>query len=210
MINIAKLKQEQLKLAGKVSLVDNFPKIQYLGGVDHSYSGEKIISVIVVWDVKTEKVVEWKYNVEEVKMPYIPGYLSYRETPSSVKAFELLDKRPDILLVDGNGILHPRKIGIASHLGLLLDMPTIGITKNLLCGELREDTVYIDKEAVGKLIHTKEKANPIFVSPGHKISLHSAIEIAKKCLKDHKLPEPLYQAHKIANHVKKKMKETTP
>jgi deoxyribonuclease V len=207
MVDIGKLKQEQLKLAEKVIITDSFKKIETVGGCDLAYiDNTKVVSAIVVLDYKTLKVIEKKYAIIDTPIPYIPSFLSYRDAPAIVEAFNKLDHKPDILLCDCNGILHPRRIGCASHVGILLDQVTIGVAKNLLCGELKEDTVIVDKEVRAVTIKTKDFAKPIFISPGHKISLKTSVEIVKKCLKGHKLPEPLHQAHKYATKLKRELR----
>lgn len=206
-LDIEKLKQEQRKLAQKVILKDEIPALTTLGGTDQTVTGNTIISEVIVLEYKTGNIIEKKYTTQKVTMPYTPGLRAYRELPAIIETYNKLEHKPDVLLVDGNGILHPRKCGLASHLGIVLDIPTIGIATSLLCGNVIGDTVYIDKEAVGKVLVTKEKAKPIYVSPGHHVSLMRTLEIVKSCLKEHKLPEPLHIAHKLANKIKHKILE---
>ncbi|MBT6519554.1 endonuclease V [Candidatus Woesearchaeota archaeon] len=207
MLKKRELKKEQEKFAKKVITTDNFDDIKLIAGVDQAFIDDKIISGIVVLDIKTMEIVDKKYAVVETEIPYIPGYMAYREAPAVVEAFHKLTKKPDLLVIDGNGILHPRRIGMATHIGILLDTPTIGVTKSQSIGELKEDTVYVEKEARAKKIATKEHANPIFISPGHKISLKTSIEIIKDMMKGHKLPEPLHIAHSYSNKIKKKLQK---
>ncbi len=209
MININKLKEEQERLAGKIIYTDQFEKIEKIAGIDFIYTNEDIICSIVVIDFKTLKVIESTYDVQKQNFPYIPGFLDYRIAPVTQKAFEKLKNRPNIAMVSANGIMHPRKFGAASSLGLFLDVPTIGVAKKKLCGNEVGDSVYIDKEVVGKTIETKDKAKPIFVSQGHRISLKTMMEIVKEMMKGHKLPEPLYLAHKYGNKVKMRLAAKT-
>lgn len=140
--------------------------------------------------------------------PYIPGFLSFREIPILVQAFERLMPKPDLIYVDGQGISHPRGLGIAAHLGVLLDIPTIGVAKSVLVGKpagtlgtLPGDTVelvYQDR-TVGLMLRTKKGANPIIVSIGHKISLQTALNLVLESLKGYRLPEPTRLAHIAAN-----------
>ncbi len=201
-----KLIEEQIRLAKKVELKDGFDKLELLGGVDQAYVGDKIISCAVVVNADSLKLVDKACTISYPPMPYVPGFLSYREGPIIVETISKLNERPDVLFVDGNGILHPRRFGIASHVGLLLDIPTIGVAKKLLTGEVRGDTVYLDKEAVAKVLATKEHAKPIYVSPGHKVSLRTALELSRKTLTGYKLPYPLHLAHKFATKMKRKQK----
>ncbi len=210
MIDTTKLKEEQLKLARKVVLKDGFEKISLIAGSDQAYYMDKIISAIAVLNYEDLKLVELKYTVQEVKFPYIPTYLSYRESPAIVETYHKLDNQPDIILVDGNGILHPRKIGLASHLGLLLDKPTIGVAKTLLLGEEKDGKIFVDGEPRAFVLKTKEFANPLFVSPGHMVSMKKSLNIVTHCLKGSKLPEPLKIAHNYANKIKRKLKEESP
>ncbi|MBS3121810.1 endonuclease V [Candidatus Woesearchaeota archaeon] len=207
MLDLKKLKEEQLKLAKKIVLTDSFETIKKIAGVDYIYTDKDIICAIVVIDYKTLQIIESKYSAEPMSIPYIPGFLSYRIAPVTLKTIEKLVNRPDLLMIAGNGIMHPRQIGAASAIGLFIDLPTIGIAKKRLCGEEKGDTVYLGKDVIGKKLETRDKAKPIYVSQGHKISLTSTIEITKNMLKGHKLPEPLYFAHRYGNKIKSKLKE---
>ncbi len=201
------LKEEQAKLAKKVIRTDDFESINTIAGCDISYSYDKAIYSICVMDYPSFELKEIKFKAAKPDFPYLPTYLGYRETPGLVELYSELETEPDLILVAGNGILHPRSLGLASHLGLLLDKPTIGVSKKQLCGEINGEEILKDKEIVGKIFHTKENAKNIFVSQGHRISLKTSIEIIKKCLTGHKMPEPLHQAHKYASKNKKKLKK---
>ncbi|MBN2457595.1 endonuclease V [Candidatus Woesearchaeota archaeon] len=207
MVDLTKLKDEQRRLARKVDLIDGFSKLDTVAGCDIAYTDDKVISVIVVCDIGSMKVREAKHSVMDIRFPYIAGFLSYREAVPTVETYHKLELDPDVMIIEGNGILHPRKMGLASHVGLLTDKPTIGVSKKLLCGTPEKNTVYIGKEAVGKVLDTKEKAKPIYLSPGHKVSLKSSLSVVKSCLKEHKLPEPLHLAHKYAMKIKRNLKK---
>ena len=208
-MDIRKLEEEQIKLAKKVIVKDDFEKTERIAGVDQAFANGNVISGIVVCSYKDLNLIEKKYAVVKAKFPYISGFLSYRESPAIIEAFNQLENKPDILIVDGNGILHPRRIGMASHLGILLDIPTIGVAKRLIAGEVREGTVYIEKEARGYELATREHSKPLYVSPGYKVSLKTSLEIVKKCIKfPHKLPEPLYLAHRYANKIKENLEKS--
>jgi deoxyribonuclease V len=207
-MNIQELKKEQLRLAKKVVTKDDYDEINFVGGCDQAYIDKRVISAVVVLDYKTLEVVEKKYAVAEAPVQYIPGFLSYRESPAVVEAVSKLQQKPDIMIVDANGILHPRKIGMASHLGILLDMPTIGIAKKLLLGEEKDGKVMVEGEKRAIAMKTKEHAKPIYVSIGHRVSLRTAETVVKKCMVEkHKLPEPLHEAHKYSNKVRARMLE---
>ena len=208
-MDIRKLEEEQIKLAKKVIVKDDFEKTERIAGVDQAFADGNVISGIVVCSYKDLNLIEKKYAVVKAKFPYLSGFLSYRESPAIIEAFNQLENKPDILIVDGNGILHPRRIGMASHLGILLDIPTIGVAKRLIAGEVREGTVYIEKEARGYELATREHSKPLYISPGYKVSLKTSLEIVKKCIKfPHKLPEPLYLAHRYANKIKENLEKS--
>ncbi|MBW2995458.1 endonuclease V, partial [Candidatus Woesearchaeota archaeon] len=203
-----KLKKEQLELASKIVTIDSFKKAKLIGGVDVAYVDSKAVCSIVICD-SNMNVIESQTAVGEVAIPYMPGYLFYREGPIIIETYQKIENKPDVLLCGFHGILHPRRIGAASQLGLVLDVPTIGVAKNIFCGKLKGDTVIIDKEAIGTRFVTKEHAKPIFISPGHKISLKKSIEIVKNCLRmPHKLPEPLHLAHQNSNKEKKTLTDS--
>ncbi len=200
-----KLKEEQIKIAKKVVSSDDFDKIETVAGCDQAFTNDKIFSVIVVCDAKSLEVIEKSYHVMDVPMKYVPGYLAFRELPSSIEAFNKLENKPDVMIVAGNGILHPRRVGFASHLGILTDTPTIGIAKKQLCGEMRDGAIIVDKEVRANLIQTKEHGRPLIISLGHRISLQKSVELVKSLVKvPHKLPEPLHLAHRYASEIKEK------
>src|SRR3989344_2108963 len=176
-IDIKRLKDEQLKLSKKVIVKDVSIEISKIGGCDQTYAKGKVICVITVLSYPDLKLVEKKYTIKDVEIPYLMGYLFYSEGPAIIETYNKLENKPDLLMVDGSGILHPRRIGIASHLGLVLDVATIGVIKSLICGELKNDRVYVNGELRGQLILTKASSNPIFVSAGHKISLKTAVKL---------------------------------
>ncbi len=156
---------------------------------------------LIVKDRNIDKFKKFSVKIP-VNFPYIPTYLSFREFPIIEKVINDainagIEKSQILLMVDGNGILHPGGIGIASHIGVSLDIATIGIAKSLLCGEIKDDNVFINSRLVGK------KIKKIYVSPGHKISLETAVEIVKKFLK-YNVPEPIRMAHIYANEMKNK------
>lgn len=207
-MNLSKLKKEQIKLSKKIMLNDSIKinKIKIIGGCDQAFYKDKIISAIIIFKFPSLEIIEKKYSIIKESFPYIPGYLSYREVPPIIKTYRKLKNKPDILLCDFNGILHPRKIGAASHLGVLLNICTIGVAKSLLCGEVKKSYVYLDKEKVGYELK-RENFKPIYISPGNKISLESSVKIVKGLIKENKLPEPLRLAHLYANEIRKKIKK---
>ena len=207
MIDTGKLRAKQIEIIKKLSLKDEFKKIERIVGFDQAFLNDKIISAAVVCDYNSLEIIEKKYVVEEVKIPYIPGFLSFREGPAITKAYRKLKTKPDIVMIDGNGILHPIKAGLATHVGIILNTPTIGVAKSLLLGVVKNRRVYVDGEVRGYELYTKKGCKPIYVSPGHKISLKTSVKVVKDCVRGHKLPEPLRLAHLYANEVKSILKK---
>lgn len=202
-MNLHALKSEQLELARKIVVKNDFKKIDTIGACDQVFYSNKVLSVVVVCD-KDMKVVEQKHAILDVKMPYTSGFQFYREGPAVMEAFSQLAKKPSVLMVEANGILHPLRIGMASQLGLVLDVPTIGVAKILLCGEVEDGMVLVNKEIRGAQLKTREFSKPIFISPGHRISLETSAELVKESMRDpHKLPEQLHIAHKTSNKMRK-------
>ena len=204
-------KAEQLKLAKRVVTKNQFSEVKLIAGTDQTVVDKYLIAVISVLTYPKLEDVEKKYAIVQQTVPYTPGYTFYQEGPAILEAYQKLEKKPDMLMIKGNGILHPRRIGIASHLGLILDLPTIGIAKAILCGELKNDTVYVGGEPRAKLLVTKKVSNPIFISPGHRIDLATALELAQNCVVlPHKMPEPIASAHKLIIKLRKFQKDKQP
>lgn len=144
-----------------------------------------------------------------IAFPYIPGLLSFREIPMLLEAWKGLAIKPDVVVVDGVGIAHPRRMGIATHLGLLLNIPTIGCAKGVLIGRYREPNNEAGSEAslmhpktgeiIGTVLRTKQNVKPVFISPGHLITLEESVAIVKQCVLKHRLPEPTRRAHIVVN-----------
>ena len=193
------LKKEQLKLAQKVVLKDNFTKIKTIGGTACLPLGNKLLAVIVVCEYPSMKVLEKQSYLLSDPLNYIPGFLAYREMPALIEAYNKLEQEPDLLIVNGQGIAHQRKLGLASHLGLALNKATIGVTKNHLLGKIENGKIIYHNQIVGFEIKTKEHANPVYVSPGHLASLGSTLKLVSEMIKPpHKMPEPLHIARKLA------------
>lgn len=204
-MDINKLKEDQIRLSKKIILKDDFEKIEKIAGCDIAQKGDGLAAAIVVCDYKTLQVLEKQYAIATATMPYIPEFLGFRECPALIECYSKLTIEPDILIFDGNGILHPRRFGAASQLGLSMDKPTIGVAKSLLCGEVKDDEIFLDGKKSGFELKTKEFSKPIYVSPGHKITLKTAVEIVKALIRPpHKLPEPLHLAHRYAEEMKEK------
>jgi deoxyribonuclease V len=205
MIDFEKLKKEQMKLSEQVELHDAFKKVVTVAGIDQTYVGGEVISCAIVCSYKDMKVIEKKIAVVKTSVPYKPGYLAYREMPAMIEAFNKLENVPDVILVDGPGIAHPRKLGLASHFGLVIGKPTIGVAKNLVVGRVEKGKIYVETELRGFELKTKEHATAIYVSPGHLVSPGTALKVVRESVRlPHKLPEPLHLAHKAARSEMKK------
>jgi len=163
--------------------------------------------VVVILHYPKMNVVEVARVGEKIKFPYVPGLLSFREIPLLAKAFETLRSKPDLVIVDGQGMAHPRRFGLASHLGLLLDLPTIGCAKSRLCGEhmLVGDKAgsYAEltdhRQVIGSVVRTKIGTKPVYVSVGNKIGLAGAVDWVLRCCRGYRIPEPTRLAHQAAS-----------
>ncbi|MFC1852331.1 deoxyribonuclease V [candidate division CSSED10-310 bacterium] len=186
--------------------------ISIVCGCDVSYrtnNGQIIGQAAVInWEIRERVVLEQKLAVQEVVFPYIPGLLSFREIPPLLSALDALEETPHILLVDGQGIAHPRRFGLASHLGLVLQKPTIGCAKSKLIGTYNEparqkgsmEPLFHKNEQIGTVVRSRDKKKPLFVSPGHLIDHGSAVAIILKTLGKYRLPEPLRLAHHFSRN----------
>jgi len=198
----------QRKLAGQVSRTGEVAAPHFIAGVDISVQKAQglAIGAVVVLNYPELRLVETKVVNGELGFPYIPGLLSFRESPLTLAACEMLAVTPDLILVDGQGIAHPRRMGLASHLGLFLDTPTIGCAKSLLCGSHEMPGVepgsyaeVVDRgEIIGAALRTRLRVKPIYVSIGHKVDLQTAIYWVMKCCRGYRLPEPTRLAHLAA------------
>ena len=198
----------QRELAARVSRDSEINKPRLIAGVDISvsYARSMATSAVVVMDYPALELVEMKTANGKLDFPYIPGLLSFRESPLALATFERLTATPDLILVDGQGIAHPRRLGLASHLGLLLDAPAIGCAKSRLCGSYEEPGVipgsYTDLvdngEVIGAVLRTKTATKPLYVSIGHKVDLEAAVDWVLACCKGYRIPEPLRLAHLAA------------
>jgi len=202
----------QKLVSEKVLIEDDYTYLKFIGGVDQAFINDRIISLIVVLEYDSLEVVDRSFSVQAVNYPYIPTFLSFREGPAIISAFKELKTRPDILMVDGAGINHPRRAGIATHIGVALDVPTIGITKKILCGSGNEPSIVGEAAPltyrgrnVGWLLKSGIRSRPIIVAPGHRVSLDRSLIIVKACLRGYKLPEPVRIAHEHVNMLKKEL-----
>jgi deoxyribonuclease V len=207
-VSIARAKEIQLSLARRVVTEKEVITTRFVAGIDISAPDAQGVArgAVVVLGYPGFSIVEVKVVEGKITFPYIPGLLSFRESPLILAACEKLDNVPDLILIDGQGIAHPRRLGLASHVGLFLDLPTIGCAKSILCGQHRplgeeagSHAELLDKmEVIGAALRTKHGVRPVYVSVGHKIDLASALEWVIKCCRGYRLPEPTRLAHLAA------------
>ncbi len=207
-IDLHKLEAEQKKLAKSVSLRDSidFSLVETAAACYNAFIDNTIISAFIVCNPSME-ILDQQYSTRKLEFPYLSGFRAYRELPAMIGCYNKLAEAPDIIFVEGHGILHPRGLGIASHLGISIQKPTIGIAQKLLIGEASGEEVLIRGKAAGYAVSVRQGSKPFYVSPGHMISLKSALEVTKKFLRlPHKLPEPLVLARKFANRIREEIR----
>lgn len=199
----------QRTLATQVRIADRFGEIRRVAGVDVGFEQNNTITraAVAVLDFPALTLREYAIAREPTRIPYIPGLLSFREVPAVLAALEQLSSLPDMLLCDGQGIAHPRRLGIASHLGVLLDLPTIGVAKSRLVGSHEEPAIekgawqpLLDKgETIGCVLRSRSGVKPLYISPGHRVGLESARLWVMACLTRYRLPETTRWAHRLAS-----------
>lgn len=198
----------QKRLASQVSVQETNGTFRYIAGVDVSTYRwrEDGVAAVVVLSYPELELLEEKTARGRISFPYVPGLLSFREAPLILEAFRQLVFTPDLIIVDGQGLAHPRRFGIAAHLGLILNVPTIGCAKSRLCGTYQEpdftvgsstDLLYKD-DIIGQVVRTRRGVKPVYVSVGHKIGLYQAVHWVLKCCRGYRLPEPTRLAHQAA------------
>lgn len=209
----------QKTLRDRVRLAPLERAVETIAGADISFNkfSSTIYAGIVVLALPSLEVIEEVGIVSETRFPYVPGLLSFRESPSVLEVWEKLKTEPDAVMFDGQGLAHPRRVGIASHVGLMINRPTLGCAKSVLVGKYEEPpaargawTELIDKgEVVGAALRTKSKVQPIFVSPGHLIDLAGAIDLTLACDGGYRQPEPTRRAHLLVNALRRGEREPT-
>ncbi len=225
-VNLEELKKIQEELAKSVDLKDkvNLNDLEYIIGVDQSFSGDIVISGSVLLNFKSLKVIKSEISIDKVKFPYIPTFLMFREGEPAVNSVKKVLKHvkekhieKTVIMVDGSGIAHPRRCGLATFIALKTGVPSIGITKKRLYGKVVEPTKEyettpildeVSNDLIGYAFKPCKICKPIYISPGSFISTNTALEIVKKCMRGYKLPEPIRLAHDIVTSYKKKIKHT--
>lgn len=206
----------QRALRDRVSLEDGFESLRTVAGVDLAILKEqkKLVCGIILFSFPELDVLDKVYSVVDENFPYIPGLLAFREAPAIFEAYGKLDHKPDLLILDGQGTAHPRGFGIACHVGVILGVPAMGIAKKRLYGTHKEPglskgkaapLVSKDGQEIGSVLRTKDKTKPVFVSPGHMISIDSALDVASECARGYRIPEPTRLADKYVAELKKEV-----
>jgi deoxyribonuclease V len=188
----------------------NFEDINTVAGVDAGYRNNTACAAVVVMNLTDLRIVEKAVAAKPIQFPYVAGLLSFREGPAIMEALKKLKTPPDLLMVDGQGIAHPRRFGVASHIGVLLDLPTIGCAKTRLVGVYEPpqrsagSTSFLtdEKETIGAVVRTRTDVKPVFVSIGHLMDLNDSIRVVLKSCRGYRLPEPLRKAHHLSRKYK--------
>ena len=208
--SIADARRVQSELAKRVELRDRFAKpLRWLGGFDVGFEddGATTHAAAVLLDADTLRPVASEIVRIPTRMPYVPGLLSFRELPALLQALERLPHAPDLAFVDGHGIAHPRRLGIAAHFGVVTGLPSIGVAKNVLCGRhdplgalAGEHVPLLHRgEQIGWALRSKVRCNALFVSPGHRVSMQGALDAVLRTLRGYRLPEPTRLADRLAS-----------
>lgn len=209
--NLDELSLIQKKIAKKVIKEDKTGKIRTIAGCDISFSKEdKAYAACVLLDYESLEEIDKRVEAVEVDFPYIPTFLAFRELEPMLRVVNEVEA--DLYMIDSQGLAHPRRAGLASHLGVIIDEPTIGVAKSRLCGEAEEPApergsytfLKDDGEKIGAVVRTRTGVNPVYTSIGHKVSLKRAIEITIETAPRYKIPEPIRKAHKLATNAMRK------
>ena len=210
-MDIAALRAEQRQRAAQIITDDDFDILppRLIGGADVGFEQQGTITraAMVILEYPSLALVEYQEARIATIMPYIPGLLSFREVPALQAVWKQLQHQPDLLMVDGQGIAHPRRLGVASHFGLLADIPTIGIAKSRLCGQFSAldapsgsvQPLTDRQQQLGWVLRSKARCNPLFISPGNRVSLDTALYWVQNCLRGYRLPEPTRWADAVAS-----------
>jgi len=211
----------QRRLASKMRTERLKHPIDVVAGIDvavigHRWQQSKLVAGVVVYQISTDKVLERACVVEDCRFPYVPGLLSFREAPPVLKAVAALRQHPDVFILDGQGIAHPRRFGLASHVGVLLDRPTIGCAKSRLFGQ-QQGRLGVNKgsrcplvadddenEIIGSVVRTRRAVKPLFVSVGHRVTLDDAVSLVLACCNTVRLPQPIRFAHNYVTEESRK------
>lgn len=208
----------QKTMAARVRIQPLPSRFKILGSADISYCKQTdlLIAVILAFRWPSLELIDSAHHVCRAAFPYVPGLLAFREVPPLIETYRRIGQKPEVMLCDGQGIAHPRKMGFAAHLGLCLGIPTVGCAKTRLCGEHEEPVLrkgfskplMLDGEQVGLVFCSRDGVKPIYISPGHLSDIPSSKRLVSRCLRRYRIPEPIRQAHVEANRVRLALSST--
>lgn len=212
-----RIREIQEELRGKLRIEPLVSEPSLIAGIDAAFFGDRIISAACLFTFPGLESLQDSYTVREASFPYITGLLSFREGPAVAEALEGLTKKPGLLIFDGQGIAHPRGMGLAAFMGALLDMPTIGCAKTRLVGEYTEPGIERGSHTpllykgniVGAVLRTQYGVRPLFVSPGHRIDIKGSIDFVLRCAVKYRLTEPVRRAHMLSNKIRGDLQNLT-
>ncbi|HVB28176.1 MAG TPA: deoxyribonuclease V [Terriglobia bacterium] len=210
----------QERLRERVALKDGFQSIRYVAGADIAFDPETQVAFagVIVYRFPELEEVERRMARRKLQFPYVPGLLSFRESPILIAAFARLKTEPDLILIDGHGRAHPRLFGLACHIGVLFDKPAIGCAKSLLVGEAGEPAAKAGSSAplefrgerVGVVLRTRDHTRPIYVTQGHRVSLRTAVKLVRGCLDGYRIPKPTREADRYVRDLRRAYQQTLP
>lgn len=203
-------RQVQIYLLKKLKLLPLRSRPRILAAADAAFTDELVLAACCLFSFPGLEFLEEQTAIEPVKFPYVPGFLSFREGPAAYRALLKLSRKPDLLLIDGQGIAHPRRLGLATFIGIILETPSVGCAKSRLVGDFRMPartegsfSQLVHKgELVGYVLRTRTAVRPVFVSPGHLVDHQDALNLVRECLRGFRVPEPLRRAHQLTQKLK--------
>lgn len=212
-LSLNEMQQTQQKLQKHIHITPYHDEPNYVAGIDLAYKENHAIAVIVIMDYSSRHIIETVYQIDEVTQPYTPGYLAFRELPLILEAWKKVTHEPDIVFFDGNGILHPKRMGLATHASFFIEKPTIGIAKTPFIGTYDEPAkaqgsysyIYDQEEIIGATLRTQQSVKPVFVSVGNHIDLASTIRLSMNLVgNESRIPEITRQADILTRKLRKK------
>lgn len=216
--NIQDAKIVQASLTDKVKIIPLRKSPQFIAGVDAAFTEDKVIGIACLYKYPEMILLAEAFAIMKCLFPYIPGFLSFREGPAIVEAVRKLKIKPDVIIFDGQGIAHPKGLGIASHIGVLLNIPAIGCAKSRLTGEYREPGIRkgtssplrLKGRTIGAVLRTRDNVKPVFISPGHLVDLKSSIGIVLGCISKFRIPEPVRRADILSKQMRREITTDSP
>ncbi len=212
--NIQEAQKIQRKLARRIHIAPLKKRPACIAGADASFSGSRVIGTACLFSYPGLEHLESTHAITLSLFPYIPGFLSFREGPALLSALRKLKTAPDLILFDGQGIAHPKRMGIATHLGILLGIPSVGCAKSRLIGKYQQPaatkgsfTLLKHKGmTIGAVVRTRDRVKPVFVSPGHMIDVRKAVDVVLNCTGRYRIPEPLRSADRLSKEIQKNLR----